>query len=78
MTIWKNAEIQSAAQVADAATKLTGGLPVITVQTAQERYLGMTATEMTRDQQWRDEQTAMNVLDRMVPPPNDANPDLPQ
>ena len=42
------------AQDADAAVKLTqGDNPVITPQTAQEKWLGMSQTERDRDASWR-------------------------
>ena len=47
-------ETRSKAQDADAAVKLTqGDSPVITAQTAQEKYLGMSQTERDRDAAWR-------------------------
>lgn len=52
---WADMETRSRAQDADAAVKLTqGDNPVITPQTAQEKYLGMTQTERDRDAAWRD------------------------
>jgi len=47
-TIWVDPEIRSAAQQADAAVKLVSG-EVISRQTAQELYLGMTGPQRTRD-----------------------------
>lgn len=53
---WAEMETRSMAQAADAAVKLTqGDNPVITPQTAQERYLGMSQTERDRDDSWRRE-----------------------
>jgi hypothetical protein len=47
-------ETRSMAQAADAAVKLTtGDNPVITPQTAQEKWLGMSQTERDRDAEWR-------------------------
>jgi hypothetical protein len=51
---WADMETRSPAQSADAAVKLaTGENPVITPQTAQEMYLGMSQTERDRDQAYR-------------------------
>lgn len=51
---WADMETRSMAQSADAAVKLTQGEnPVITPQTAQEKYLGMGQTERDRDAAWR-------------------------
>lgn len=51
---WADMETRSKAQDADAAVKLTQGEnPVITAQTAQEKYLGMSQTERDRDASWR-------------------------
>ncbi len=51
---WATMETRSVAQDADAAVKLTqGDNPVITPQTAQEKYLGMSQTERDRDNAWR-------------------------
>jgi len=51
---WADMETRSKAQDADAAVKLTqGDNPVITAQTAQEKYLGMSQTERDRDAAWR-------------------------
>lgn len=51
---WADMETRSMAQSADAAVKLTqGDNPVITPQTAQEKYLGMGQTERDRDASWR-------------------------
>jgi Phage portal protein, SPP1 Gp6-like len=53
-TRWASMETRTVAQDADAAVKLTQGEnPVITPQTAQERYLGMSQTERDRDNAWR-------------------------
>jgi Phage portal protein, SPP1 Gp6-like len=53
-TRWASMETRSVAQDADAAVKLTQGEnPVITPQTAQEKYLGMSQTERDRDNAWR-------------------------
>ena len=53
---WADMETRSMAQSADAAVKLTtGDNPVITPQTAQEKYLGLTQTERDRDNAWRAE-----------------------
>jgi hypothetical protein len=60
---WAEMETVSTAQAADAAVKLTqGDNPVITPQTAQERYLGMSQTERDRDDAWRAEGRAGNDL----------------
>ena len=51
------------AQSADAAVKLTtGDDPVITPQTAQEKFLGMSQTERDRDDAWRQQGRATNNL----------------
>jgi hypothetical protein len=51
---WAEMETRSMAQAADAAVKLTAGdNPVITPQTAQEKWLGMSQTERDRDAAWR-------------------------
>lgn len=56
---WADMETRSKAQDADAAVKLTqGDNPVITAQTAQEKYLGMSQTERDRDATWRLENSA--------------------
>lgn len=60
---WADMETRSMAQSADAAVKLTAGdNPVITPQTAQERYLGMSQTERDRDDAWRAEGGATSNL----------------
>jgi hypothetical protein len=47
---WADMETRSPAQSADAAVKLTqGDNPVISPETAQEKYLGMAQTERSRD-----------------------------
>jgi len=52
---WADMETRSMAQSADAALKLTqGDDPVITKQTAQEKYLGMSQIERDRDDSWRE------------------------
>lgn len=56
---WADMETRSPAQSADAAVKLTSGDdPVISKQTAQEKYLGMAQTERDRDATWRREESA--------------------
>lgn len=60
---WAEMETRSMAQSADAAVKLTTGVdPVITPQTAQERFLGMSQTERDRDDTWRREGRAVSNL----------------
>jgi hypothetical protein len=60
---WADMNTVSPAQSADAAVKLTQGEnPVITPQTAQEKYLGMSQTERDRDDAWRAEGTATSNL----------------
>jgi hypothetical protein len=60
---WAEMETRSMAQAADAAVKLTAGEnPVITPQTAQEKWLGMSQTERDRDQAWRLENGASDPL----------------
>jgi len=60
---WADMETRSMAQSADAAVKLTtGDNPVITPQTAQEKYLGMSQTERDRDDAWRSEGRATSDL----------------
>lgn len=64
---WASMETRSVAQDADAAVKLTqGDNPVITPQTAQERYLGMSQTERDRDEAWRRQGRAVDDLDRVL------------
>lgn len=64
---WADMETRSRAQDADAAVKLTqGDNPVITPQTAQEKYLGMSQTERDRDDAWRAEGTASLNLDAVL------------
>ncbi len=79
-TRWASMETRSVAQDADAAVKLTqGDNPVITPQTAQEKYLGMSQTERDRDQAWRSENGATSALASLVdsltapPSPDVAN-----
>ena len=60
---WASMETRSVAQDADAAVKLTqGDNPVITPQTAQEKYLGMSQTERDRDASWRLENGASDPI----------------
>lgn len=64
---WAEMETRSMAQSADAAVKLTtGDNPVVTPQTAQEKYLGMTQTERDRDDAWRSEGRASTNLDALL------------
>jgi len=64
---WMDMETRSAAQSADAAVKLTTGeSPVITPQTAQEKFLGMSQTERDRDDAWRLEGRAASNLDAIL------------
>jgi Phage portal protein, SPP1 Gp6-like len=64
---WAEMETRSMAQAADAAVKLTtGDNPVITPQTAQEKYLGMSQTERDRDDAWRAEGRASSNLDAVL------------
>jgi hypothetical protein len=64
---WADMDTRSRAQDADAAVKLTSGdNPVITPQTAQEKYLGMSQTERDRDDAWRLESGASSSLDGML------------
>jgi hypothetical protein len=64
---WAEMETVSTAQAADAAVKLTTGEnPVITPQTAQERWLGMSQTERDRDDAWRLEGRASSNLDAVL------------
>lgn len=66
-TRWASMETRSVAQDADAAVKLTqGDNPVITPQTAQEKYLGMSQTERDRDQAWRSENGATSAFSSLV------------
>jgi hypothetical protein len=70
---WAEMETRSMAQAADAAVKLTqGDNPVITPQTAQEKWLGMSQTERDRDDAWRAEgrrRRPRGVLSAARPPP---------
>ena len=60
---WANMETLSMSQAADAAQKLTtGDDPVITPQTAQEKFLGMSQTERDRDEAWRKQGRATSNL----------------
>jgi hypothetical protein len=64
---WANMETRTVAQDADAAVKLTQGAnPVITPQTAQEKYLGMSQTERDRDDAWRLENNAQGSLTSLL------------
>lgn len=64
---WADMETRSRAQDADAAVKLTqGDNPVITPQTAQEKYLGMSQTERDRDDAWRLEGRATSNLEAVL------------
>lgn len=64
---WAEMETLSMAQMADAAVKLTSGIdPVITPQTAQEKFLGMSQTERDRDNTWRVEGRASSNLDALL------------
>lgn len=64
---WAQMETVSTAQAADAAVKLTAGdNPVITPQTAQEQWLGMSQTERDRDDAWRLEGRASSQLDAVL------------
>lgn len=64
---WADMETRSRAQDADAAVKLTqGDNPVITPQTAQEKYLGMSQTERDRDEAWRAEGQATSNLAAVI------------
>ena len=64
---WAEMETRSMAQAADAAVKLTtGDDPVITPQTAQEKFLGMSQTERDRDDAWRQEGRATSNLDAIL------------
>ncbi|WP_081790468.1 phage portal protein [Nocardioides sp. URHA0032] len=70
---WAEMETRSMAQAADAAVKLTtGDNPVITPQTAQEKWLGMSQTERDRDAAWRLENGAGADLAAIFNP--DTNP----
>ena len=64
---WADMETRSRAQDADAAVKLTqGDNPVITPQTAQEKYLGMSQTERDRDDAWRAEGRGTSNLEAVL------------
>lgn len=64
---WAEMETRSMAQAADAAVKLTqGDNPVITPQTAQEKWLGMSQTERDRDDAWRSEGSATSNLQAVL------------
>jgi hypothetical protein len=64
---WAEMETFSMAQAADAAVKLTSGDdPVITPQTAQERFLGMSQTERDRDNEWRLQGRATSDLNAVL------------
>jgi hypothetical protein len=64
---WAEMETRSMAQSADAAVKLaTGDNPVITPQTAQEKYLGMSQSDRDRDDAWRLQGRASSNLDALL------------
>lgn len=64
---WAEMETRSMAQAADAAVKLTqGDNPVITPQTAQEKWLGMSQVERDRDDAWRTEGRGVSNLQAML------------
>jgi hypothetical protein len=64
---WAEMETYSMGQAADAAVKLTtGDNPVITPQTAQEKFLGLTQTERNRDDAWRREGAATSNLQAVL------------
>ena len=64
---WADMETRSMAQSADAAVKLTtGDDPVITPQTAQEKFLGMSQTERDRDDAWRKQGRATSNLQAVL------------
>lgn len=73
---WADMETRSMAQSADAAVKLTAGdNSVITRETAQERYLGMSQTERDRDDAWRASQAPGSPVEgapAAIVPPADA------
>lgn len=64
-TVWASAEIKSDAQVADAAVKLVQA-SVVTPQTAQEKYLGMSETERARDAAYRDDNDSLGALTSLL------------
>jgi hypothetical protein len=70
-TIWVDPEIRSAAQQADAAVKLVSA-EVISRQTAQELYLGMSETQRGRDEAWQSGNSSMlqlaDVITRQTQP----------
>lgn len=70
---WAEMETRSMSQAADAAVKLTtGDNPVITPQTAQEKWLGMSQTERDRDAAWRLENGAsIDLAGFLAPPPGE-------
>lgn len=75
---WADMETISVAQSADAAVKLTqGDNPVITPQTAQEKYLGLSQTERDRDDAWRrrsqGNSTILQALRAAAPPVNNGD-----
>jgi hypothetical protein len=64
---WADMETRSRAKDVDAVVKLTqGDNPVITPQTAQEKYLGMSQTERDRDDLWRAESAASSNVAAML------------
>jgi hypothetical protein len=64
---WAEMETRSMAQAADAAVKLTSGdNPVITPQTAQEKWLGMSQTDMDRDEAWRRRGRGAGLLEALA------------
>lgn len=62
---WADMETRSAAQAADAAVKLVQA-DVVTAQTAQEAYLGMSPTERARDEAWRRRAKGTALMDQIL------------
>lgn len=72
---WAEMDTLSVTQAADAAVKLTAGEnPVVTPQTAQEKYLGMSQTERDRDESWRRRQRGGSVLNGLAQRLTDVAP----
>jgi hypothetical protein len=70
-TVWKDPEIRSWGQMADAAVKLVQS-NVVARQTAQEKFLGMSDTERARDEAWQSENDVLggfaSLLDEQARP----------
>ena len=64
-TVWADPDIKSWSQMADAAQKLVTS-NVVTPQTAQEMFLGMTDVQRQRDDVWRGENDTLGAFGAML------------